>query len=175
MVNAPANAAAACQRQLWPQRTKPSKNPGLACNLSPKSRPGTVRLKNRQVCQHRAPQCSAVTRRSAGGPRRSSDGIQLVRCSGCSMIPMWSPANLAELLVKVSCRLVGTIAALSLVTHPAPAHAGEVIQGMPRISDGDTLQVSFLCRLAVALLASTLLSKRNVLVPLCKTLCLHAD
>lgn len=171
MVNAPTVAAAACQRQPWPQRTKPSKTLGLECNFSPKSRPGTVRLKYRQLCQQRAPQCSAVTRSNASGSGHWSDGIQLLRCSGSSMTPMWSPANLAELLVKVSCRLVGTLAALSLVTQPAPAHAGKIIQGMPRISDGDTLQVNFLCRLTVALLASTLLSKRNVLVPLCKTLC----
>lgn len=174
MVNAPPMAAAACQRQPWPQRTKPSRTLGLACNFSPKSRPGTVRLKYRQVCHQRAPQCSAVTCSSASGSGHSSDGKQLVRCSGSSQ-NCRLPADLAELLVKVSCRLVGTIAALSLVTQPAPAHAGEIIQGMPRISDGDTLQVNFpfkasCCSALCQACEHTLLDKTKVLVPSSKEL-----
>lgn len=154
MVNAPTIAAGVCQCRPWPQRTRPSKHVGLAYNLSPKSLTGTVCLKYRQVCHKRA-QWSALTRRGASGSGHPSDGIQLVRCSGSTQTSMWSPANLAELLVKISCRLVETVAALSLVTQPAPAHAGEVIQGMPRISDGDTLQVKFLVQ-AYCLLCFTL-------------------
>ena len=173
MVNAPTMAAAACQHQPWPQRTKPSKHLSYACALSFKARPGIVRLKYRQVCHQRA-QCSAVTRSSASSSGHSSDGIQFMRCSGSSQICR-SPANLAELLVTVSCRLVGTIAALSLVTQPAPAHAGEIIQGMPRVSDGDTLQVNFpfrasCCSALCQACEHTLLDKTKVLVPSSKEL-----
>lgn len=173
MVNAPTSAAAACQRQPWPQRTTPSKHFGVACNLSAKSRPGTVRLKYGQVCRQPA-QCSAVTRSSVTGSGHSSDGMQPVRCSGSSQTSAWSPANLAELLLEVSSRLVETVAALSLVTQSAPAHAGEIIQGMPRISDGDTLQVNSLvhAQLAVTLICIRLARTRWLANP--RYLCLRA-
>lgn len=44
-------------------------------------------------------------------------------------------------LPQLAVRLVEGLAALVLVGQPLPAMAGEIIQGMPRVADGDTLQI----------------------------------
>ena len=44
-------------------------------------------------------------------------------------------------LPQLAVRLVEALAAIVLVGQPVPAMAGEIIQGMPRVADGDTLQV----------------------------------
>lgn len=44
-------------------------------------------------------------------------------------------------LPQLAVRLVEGLAALVLAGQPLPAMAGEIIQGMPRVADGDTLQV----------------------------------
>jgi len=45
-------------------------------------------------------------------------------------------------LVRLTSRVVEALAAFALVTQPLPALAGEIIQGTPRVADGDTLQVT---------------------------------
>lgn len=44
-------------------------------------------------------------------------------------------------LPQMAVRVVEALAALVLVGQPVPAMAGEIIQGMPRVADGDTLQI----------------------------------
>ena len=142
MVNAPTVTAVGCQHQAWPQPAKYSKH-NLACKIPPHSHPAGVRVATvRQVSRHRVQTlCSAATHSSVSSSSCSSNGIQLVKGSGSSWTCKRLPASLAELLVTASCRLLGLTASLSLMTQPFPAQAGEIIQGMPRISDGDTLQV----------------------------------
>ena len=43
--------------------------------------------------------------------------------------------------VRLARKVVEAIAAFILVAQPLPVLAGEVIQGVPRVADGDTLQV----------------------------------
>ena len=141
MVNAPTIAAAACQHQAWPQRANRNKILVDAYKFPPQSPPGSVdAIKFRQVRSEIKRSAATHTRSSASSS--SSNEPQLVKGSKCSQARTWAAASLTELLVKVSCRLVGTIATLSLMTQPLPAQAGDIIQGMPRVSDGDTIQVN---------------------------------
>lgn len=142
MVNAPTISAAGCQHQAWSQRAKYS-----TCNAASRfcrnSRSGSVgAAPARQVCQHRVPtKCSAAPDSSGSDSSCSRNEIQLVKGSGSNRTCRRLPASLAELLETTSCRLVEMTASLILMTQPLPAQAGEIIQGMPRVSDGDTLQV----------------------------------
>lgn len=143
MVNAPTITAAGCQHRARPQRAKHSKC-NLACKPPLKSRPGGARAAlMRPVCRPRVQtQCSAATHSSFSVSACPSNQIQLVKESRPSRTCKRLPASLTDLLVTASCRLVEVIASLSLMTQPFSAQAGEVIQGMPRVSDGDTLQVN---------------------------------
>ena len=139
MVTPPTITAAGCQHRAWPQRAEHSKL-NLACKFYPKSRPGGVGTAPvRQVCRPR--QCSAATHNSVSSSSCSSNEIQLVKGLGSSRACKRLPGSLAEVLVTASCRLVEITASLSLITQVFPAQAGEIIQGVPRVSDGDTLQV----------------------------------
>lgn len=50
--------------------------------------------------------------------------------------------SVLTLLERVSCGLVEALAVFALVAQPLPALAGEIIEGIPRVADGDTLQIA---------------------------------
>lgn len=70
-------------------------------------------------------------------------------CNNCSDDTCRSKNGLFGCFPHLVLRLVEALAALVLVAQPMPAIAGEIIQGTPRVADGDTLQVllrsSLLC------------------------------
>ena len=142
MVNAPTAAAAAvCQHQAWPQGANHSScRQPVPCVLkfAPRSRPvgaGAIHI--------RLPRCTAAmpsTRSVSSCSNNSRQSLKGSR-SGQSCTSTSSPNHFAELLLKASRRLIETLATVSLLTHPLPALAGDIIQGTPRVSDGDTIQV----------------------------------
>lgn len=135
MVNAPTIVAAACQHQAWLQRGKHSKSCSNAFKFTPRSRPSGVRA----VCIQQL-RCSATNQSTGSRSACLDNRLQNLTGSEPNHVCIRSP-NLAEVLLKVSCRLIEALATLSLLTQPLLAVAGEIIQGTPRISDGDTIQV----------------------------------
>lgn len=177
-VNASAIAAAGYQHRSRPQRAKHSRCPDRTCKLVPNSHPsGVGAALVRQVCRYRVQtQCLAPIHSSVSGSSCSSEEIQLVKGSGFSRTCRRLPANLAELLMTACYRFVEITACLSLMTQTFPAEAGEIIQGMPRVSDGDTLQVdpSTCCALLQAA-KHTLHGNTKVPVSIGSCLSRHAD
>lgn len=142
MVNAFSTAAAVYPHQAWPQRANHGKSHQrvpCACKCTHTPRPvGGGALNTRQ------PRCSAAQLKSTTGSVLTRSNNSQTRFK--SLKPSYActprlPVELAALLLKVSCRLIETLATVSLLTHPLPAMAGEIIQGTPRVSDGDTIQV----------------------------------
>ena len=184
MVNAATIAAAGCQHRARPQGPQHINCRDVACKLSPNLRPRSVGAALvRQVYRHRVQtQCLAATHNNVSGLSCSSKELQLLKGSGPSRTCRRLPADLAELLVTACRRLAEITACLSLMTQPFPAQAGEIIQGMPRVSDGDTLQVnpsmqSHCCSALpqAAKLIYILLGNTEVPVPIGERLSSHAD
>lgn len=142
-VNASVVGVSGQQPQAWPQRIQR----GLLCRSTNNRRvPRASKL--RQTCPFRAEyRYSAAARtnstRIACSASRKTLPVRECRPRSESQHSSDSPA---ELFVKLSCRLVELLAAVVLTAQPLPAQAGEIIQGMPRVADGDTLQVSPGCQ-----------------------------
>ena len=139
-VNASVVGASGQQCQAWPQRAH--------CGVlfrNANNRFGLGAGRSRQACPFRAEfRRSAAARTNSIGVACSASRkiLPAQKLYSRSLEYQQSSDSPAELLVKLSCRFVEVIAAVVLTTQQLPAQAGEIIQGMPRVADGDTLQVS---------------------------------
>ena len=141
MINAVLHASGPCQYQTSVQNLqgrytsmcvaektstqhRPSPEVNRACRtrilFREYRRPAASRIAVHQTSRKSAGCCFADLARSEPASR------------ACSSPPLWAS--------RATCRLIEAIAAFALVAHPAMA--GEIIQGTPRVADGDTLQVS---------------------------------
>lgn len=142
MVNASSTTAAVYRLQAWPQRANHGKSHQrvpCACKSTPTPRSaggGAVNIR-RLRCSAAIPNSTTGSVLTCSNSRQTSHKGSGPSHACTSRLPI----NLAALLLKVSCRLIETLATVSLLTHPLPAMAGEIIQGSPRVSDGDTIQV----------------------------------
>ncbi|KAL3144151.1 hypothetical protein ABBQ32_003939 [Trebouxia sp. C0010 RCD-2024] len=143
MVNASSTTAAVYRLQAWPQRANHGKSHQrvpCACKSTPTPRSaggGAVNIR-RLRCSAAIPNSTTGSVLTCSNSRQTSHKGSGPSHACTSRLPI----NLAALLLKVSCRLIETLATVSLLTHPLPAMAGEIIQGSPRVSDGDTIQIN---------------------------------
>ena len=131
MVNATVTPSVACRN--WPHNVlRRQQHHGVTKNCAVHRRTKCLlAIKQTTHIQH-AQQRVDDTRNNAGDASRA-----FVRCDIVCPHDKHRLGCLPQLAVK----LFEALAALVLVGQPLPAMAGEIIQGMPRVADGDTLQV----------------------------------
>ena len=152
MVNASVFPAAACQQHTRPQNSRRSdlclRLPTLGCRVLRGVQPW-------QACHFKAKSKLNTIVWANGNPAAQDiRALSVAKCSRSRLACTRLPSGPAELPNTTSSRLVGALAAFVLASQSLPATAGEIIQGTPRVADGDTLQVIS----AIALLARQLLS-----------------
>ena len=111
---------------------------------------------NRRSCVAPRPLGRALAFKSAGQPTCKAHSVYMTRtkrnfCTGSSDLrardcvqaaaQCEAPAFLKEKASRLACKIVQVLAAFAIVSQPLPGIAGEIIEGLPRVSDGDTLQV----------------------------------
>lgn len=93
---------------------------------------------SRQISQTRThtsrPAGASASRHAASGAHLSALRASTSPSASCAVSVDHTAARLAH-------KVVEAVAAFILVAQPLPVLAGEVIQGVPRVADGDTLQI----------------------------------
>ncbi len=135
MVNA--TLTASLSRRNWPHSVltrQQHHNISKCCAVHRRTKSVPV-IKQANHVQHAQQGVNAVRQSSIGDASRAS-----VRSISCEIL---CPPDKHRFgcLPQLAVRLVEALAALVLVGQPMPAMAGEIIQGIPRVADGDTLQV----------------------------------
>lgn len=149
MVNARLHVTTSCQCYQCPQRLQSRHQISRMSEVSRRLHRRTeANAVIKQACTlHSARRLAALELPNGSTTRLELHGTKCNRCSD-DICP--SGNGLFGCFPHLASRLLEALAALVLVAQPAPAIAGEIIQGTPRVADGDTLQVllcsSLLCR-----------------------------
>lgn len=136
MVNATVTASVSCRN--WPHSVLTrQQHYGISkCCAVHRRTKYSPAIKQATHIQH-AQQSVDDTRLSSNAGDASRASVRLICCVNVCPPDKYRFGCLPQLAV----RLIEALAALVLVGQPLPAMAGEIIQGMPRVADGDTLQV----------------------------------
>ncbi len=135
MVNA--TLTASVSRRNWPHSVftrQQHHNISKCCAVHRRTKYVPV-IKQANHIQHAQQGVNDTRQGSSGDASRAS--VRSIRCD----IVCPPDKHRFGCLPQLAVRLVEALAALVLVGQPMPAMAGEIIQGMPRVADGDTLQV----------------------------------
>ncbi|DBA90564.1 TPA: hypothetical protein ACH3X1_003806 [Trebouxia sp. C0004] len=137
MVNATVTASVSCRN--WSHSVlKRQQHHGISTCYTVRRRTTYVPAIMQATHMQHAQQSVDDKRQSSSIARDTSRvSVRLIRCDNVCPLDKHRFGCLPQLAV----RLVEALAALVLVGQPSPAMAGEIIQGMPRVADGDTLQI----------------------------------
>jgi len=135
MVNATVTASVSCRN--WPHSVlarQPHHGLSNCCAVHSRTKHVSA-IKQATHIQHAQQSVVDTSLSSSGDTSRAS--VRLIHCD--NVCP--PDINRFGCLPQLAIRLVEALAAVVLVGQPVRAMAGEIIQGMPRVADGDTLQV----------------------------------
>ena len=142
MVNAYLHASPSCPYHTLPlgRRTQASQRNTFGASQAIYWRNGHQQPIKQTCHKHRIRWCAAE--RGPQGVSIHASHCDKHRSCNASACPAGIRLpSVLTLLERVSCGLVEALAVFALVAQPLPALAGEIIEGIPRVADGDTLQV----------------------------------
>jgi len=137
MVNATVTASVSCCNRSHRVSTRQQHHRIPKCCAMHRRTNHVPAIKQAAHIQHAQQSINDTRQSSSNAGDATQASVRLIRCDNVCPPETHRFGCLPQLAV----RLVEAFAALVLVGQPLPAMAGEIIQGMPRVADGDTLQV----------------------------------